>query len=75
MNDKLYTEGFNAGYILQGQKPNIAAILALIKSDDIFLKGFREGKAEREQEKEQQKLDELQQLRQKDQGKQKERDV
>ena len=42
--NKTYQKGFNDGYLLQQNEPEIANLLSAIKSDDAYLEAMRAGR-------------------------------
>lgn len=42
--DNTYQKGFNDGYLLQQQEPDIANMLSTVKSDDAYLEALRAGR-------------------------------
>ena len=63
-NEELYIKGFNRGYTITKYLPDLSApILNNIDSTNDFIEGFSSGKKEYEQEKTRTQLDELKQIR------------
>lgn len=63
-NEQLYIKGFNRGYTITKYLPDLsAAILNNIGTTNDFIEGFSSGKKEYELEKNQEQLNELKQIR------------
>ena len=74
-NERLYIKGFNRGYMITKYLPDLSAtILNNIGSTNDFIEGFSSGKKEYEQEQTRVQLDELSQIRNRSQGRNKDFD-
>jgi hypothetical protein len=69
MNEEKYTNGFNSGYILAGHKPELLqTVTKHLPPINDYMTGLLDGKEQLEQEKTQDQVSEIEELRNRNNG-------